>query len=539
MPQKPRKKGMPELFPPRLFAPLARQSEVERKAAKSERRAARRAPWEPRLPEAPAVKAKPAAKPTAAAPAKATKLAASSSAKRKPANAAGPQSASPRPSFGKGPLATPDARDTFIPRDKRRRALSMAESRGRMMERGDRTWSTYAASALRAASMDSDHAYAYTHGFHTYPAKAHPASIAYLLRRVPEAAGIKSKPLVLDPFCGSGTVLVEARALAMPARGFDLNPLAVALASVKTTAATHAELERMVDRARAITNAVVAEGKQARRSGYQAPTHHHAEALSARHRNKLLAEWFAPHVRRELEALAARVDELATKHPASADVFRMVLSAILYKVSRRTSDTDPTPKEKQIGRGSVARLFLAKCDELSRSIAELPPRGDVQVRAHDARELAAVITPGSATHIITSPPYPGTYDYAHHHDLRFAFLGLPAGAFSTRELGSRRSFSKAPTTALQAWRADTKTVLTALSVALAPDGFVALIVGDSLAGGNAVFALDELPLLLPTSLVIVASASQERPKLGSAEGQAFGDRIKGEHIVILRHPAKA
>ena len=244
MPQKPRKKGMPELFPPRLFAPLARQSEVERKAAKSERRAARRAPWEPRLPEATTSAAKTnktKAIASASPAAKASKPAASSA----PKQPSKPPATAARPSLGKGPLTTPDARDTFIPRDKRRRALSMAESRGRMMERGDRTWSTYAASALRAASMDSEHAYAYTHGFHTYPAKAHPATIAYLLRRVPEAAAIKSKPLVLDPFCGSGTVLVEARALALPARGFDLNPLAVALASVKTTAATHAELERM------------------------------------------------------------------------------------------------------------------------------------------------------------------------------------------------------------------------------------------------------------------------------------------------------
>ena len=39
---------------------------------------------------------------------------------------------------------------------------------------------------------------------------------------------------VLDPFCGSGTVLVEARVAGHAATGVDLNPLAVALSRLKT-----------------------------------------------------------------------------------------------------------------------------------------------------------------------------------------------------------------------------------------------------------------------------------------------------------------
>ncbi|RLG15985.1 hypothetical protein DRN63_04745 [Nanoarchaeota archaeon] len=40
--------------------------------------------------------------------------------------------------------------------------------------------------------------------------------------------------MILDPFCGSGTVLVEAKLLGVNAVGSDINPLAILLAKVKS-----------------------------------------------------------------------------------------------------------------------------------------------------------------------------------------------------------------------------------------------------------------------------------------------------------------
>ena len=70
----------------------------------------------------------------------------------------------------------------------------------------------------------------HTHGFHTYPAKMIPQVAKTLISEY----GGKSK-LLFDPFCGTGTSLVEANLKGINAIGSDLNPLARLLAKVKTT----------------------------------------------------------------------------------------------------------------------------------------------------------------------------------------------------------------------------------------------------------------------------------------------------------------
>jgi hypothetical protein len=70
--------------------------------------------------------------------------------------------------------------------------------------------------------------------------------------------------------------------------------------------------------------------------------------------------------------------------------------------------------------------------------------------------------------------------------------------------------------------------------ALAPGRAAAIVIGDSVARGRAIYALDDLRDALTGDLAIEAWASQERPMLGVVERRAFGARPKAEHIVVLR-----
>ena len=51
---------------------------------------------------------------------------------------------------------------------------------------------------------------------------------------------------LLDPFCGSGTVLIEAMASGLRAVGRDLSPFAVELASLKTRLTSTGDRQRIV-----------------------------------------------------------------------------------------------------------------------------------------------------------------------------------------------------------------------------------------------------------------------------------------------------
>jgi len=70
----------------------------------------------------------------------------------------------------------------------------------------------------------------YTHCFHSYPAMM----IPQIARKLIEIFG-KNAKILFDPYCGTGTSLVEANLQGINAIGTDINPLARLIAITKTT----------------------------------------------------------------------------------------------------------------------------------------------------------------------------------------------------------------------------------------------------------------------------------------------------------------
>ncbi len=81
-----------------------------------------------------------------------------------------------------------------------------------------------------------------THNFYRYPARFSPLFVRAAIR-----AFTKPGELVLDPFAGSGTTLVEARVTGRRAIGVDISSLATFLARVKTSVFSNREIDEVLE----------------------------------------------------------------------------------------------------------------------------------------------------------------------------------------------------------------------------------------------------------------------------------------------------
>ncbi len=396
-----------------------------------------------------------------------------------------------------------------------RRALSNLG--GHTERSGDPALADLLAAAFEHA-VDPEAGRQHVHGFHSYPARLHPHLAHRLLDVLCPHGGS-----VLDPFCGSGTVLVEARLLGRRSVGVDLNPLAVRIANLKAQGRSEEHLAALVERARE-----VAAGADARRKAKAGPSRRYGpEDLEA----------FPRHVLLSLDGLRVGIEE--SRGTLRFDL-ELVLSSLLTKLSLKAGDSAGYQTEKRIAAGYPARLFVARTEELARQItayrAALPP-GAPEARATtgDARALPPL---GPFDLVLTSPPYPGNYDYLRHHELRLRWLGLDARAFAAGEIGARRNL-KASGEARKRWRQELRSILGELRKQLAPGGMAAFVLADSVAGGEAFYNDDLLQeAAREAGFRVLAQVSQPRPHFHGPTARAFEQRPRREHVIcVAANPA--
>jgi SAM-dependent methyltransferase len=357
---------------------------------------------------------------------------------------------------------------------------------------------------------------AHIHGFHAYPARIHPITAARLI----DLAG---GHLVLDPFCGSGTVLVEAMIGGLRATGIDLNPIAVRLTRCKTR-------KREPEHEKALLEAAarVREHADERRKNRAGATRRYGPEDVA---------LFEPHVLLELDGIASAIAK-ERKDLIRLDL-EMCLSAILVKVSRRASDTSARDSTRRIAAGYTAKLFFKKTEELlarSRAFHSLVPPGTPYARVHEGDATRPDhLESATIDAIVTSPPYAATYDYLEHHALRMRWLGLSSKALEAGEMGARRAYEGVePADAEERWTGELASFFRAARRVLRPGGRLALGVADSGVRGGALRA-DHIVRTAAsrTELEFVARASQKRPHFHSRGQSAFRRQPRAEHAILL------
>ena len=331
-----------------------------------------------------------------------------------------------------------------------------------------------------------------THRFHTYPAGMHPDCAKQLIALFPGK--------VHDPFCGGGTVLVEGMLAGREVSGSDLSPVAELVAKARTAPKSLATPLRSA----------------ARKLAAQAQLRIDVEVPEG------IEQWYEHHVAQEIGRIVNGISEYdETVQP----LLKAVLSSILVKSSYRESDTSNRRVPSHRPPGTTATLFHKKARELGRALETLPDGYTANVRYGDARMLA----PKDVDWIITSPPYPGVYDYLPMQQLRYLWLDLQTTDRMHREIGARRSFrAQGRGEALKEWRMDTSAWIHKQASGLNQGGHMAIVVGDGLVGGKLVDALFPTTEAMQTAgIEIIARASADRPDHAR-------NATRTEHLVLGR-----
>jgi SAM-dependent methyltransferase len=368
--------------------------------------------------------------------------------------------------------------------------------------------------------VDPAAARALTHGFHSYAGRMHPS----IARGAIEAFSAPGDTVV-DPFCGSGTVLVEALAAGRTAIGVDASALAVAIARVRSTVLGEETRARLVAEAARI----------AEESGERARKRRRPE-VPAWARGEIAR--FHAHVLYELLGLRELV--FATPEDDVGRALRLCLSSILVKFMKAGPEAPRDGGEKRIARGIPSRMLADRATELCLGLAALErraPPGAPAPQIHEADARALPIPDRRAALVLSSPPYAGTYDYAAQHETRFVWLGLSARTFRRVQLGARgKAIGEAH---VDSWRADVGRFVAEIARVLRPGGRALLVVGDGIVDGRAEHAPDSVAAAgAPVGLEPIARASQVRPIHDRRLAAIFADRPRREHLLLLAKRAR-
>ena len=264
------------------------------------------------------------------------------------------------------------------------------------------------------------------HAFHRYYGKLIPAIPAFAIERF-SAPG----ELVFDPFCGSGTVGVEALLHGRRFLGVEINPLAQRIADVKTRRLDPGRLRALLARLGELLPQVSAEVTE-------------ADLPFLRNRD----HWFRPDVQRDLVRLRRAIDALFTETPDGGcrDFFLVTLSAVIRNVSNAdTMHVFPGVSKRMralIGAGDFcpdtvpAYLRAAK-----KRIAcyEDYAGGDTEaeILCGDCTALDLSAREGTAALCVTNPPYISSVRYIETLKLEMYWMGLIGSAAEYDALAHR------------------------------------------------------------------------------------------------------
>lgn len=390
---------------------------------------------------------------------------------------------------------------------------------------------------------------------HPFPARMAP-EIAL------EALARRRRPLrVLDPMAGSGTVLAVARSRGHRAVGVDVDPLAVLISRVWTTAidAKRVRLKaiEVLRRARELFKRLCLRDAYPPRSDEET--------------RRFVRYWFDDYAQRQLACLATSIRRI---HDGSTrDVLWCAFSRLIITKQAGASlamDLSHSRPHKSFKRAPKKpfRKFLDAVDNVLENCIDkdAPKRGpSTRVYQSDARSLP--LSEGSVDLVLTSPPYLNAIDYlrcskfslvwmghsvSELREVRAASIGTEVGLDTSEDEDIRRILSglglcprlgRRDEAILGRYVNDMRAALKETVRVLAPEGRAVYVIGENTIRGTyvptsrVVRAVAEslgLELVKRRSRVLPANRRYLPPPSRGTGNAAMNARMRREVVLTFR-----
>jgi hypothetical protein len=223
---------------------------------------------------------------------------------------------------------------------------------------------------------------------------------------------LNSSHQLLDPFCGTGTTVVEAKKLGIPSVGIEANPMAWFAGSVKLDwTPDPTELLHSANQIGEVSRTIAEREANLRK-------------LPEECEKIILTNSISP---RPLHKTLVLLDQIKQyDKPAYSRHLQLALAkAVITSISNLRFGPEVGVGKPKLD-APVVDAWLKEVILMAEDLSQLQPLKDIPATVHhaDARQIVGVLEPKSIDAVITSPPYPNEKDYTRTTRLESVLLGF-------------------------------------------------------------------------------------------------------------------
>jgi site-specific DNA-methyltransferase (cytosine-N4-specific) len=353
------------------------------------------------------------------------------------------------------------------------------------------------------------HTREYLHALHPYPAKFIPQIPRKAIEEYSDPDAV-----ILDPFVGCGTTLLEASLLGRRSIGIDNNAVAVLVSLAKAADYSDADLGEL------------------KRFATDLP----GKLASLKPRPDLIPSsenfgyWFPTPV---IERLAAVKGLVLHQDEPLRTLLLAALSSIVVRVSYQDSDTRYKRVDREITPADVDAAFRQRVTYLLTQVPSVvgKQRAPVSVYQADGRDLP-FLKDESVDLIVTSPPYLNAYDYHKYHRQRLHLIDGNVAFARDVEIGKHDDFTR-PRATPDAYFRDMDACFAEWERLLRSGGRAIVLIGDAIVSKEPVPVGDTFIELLDRRGMRLTKRWVRELQATRRSFNVKNSRISHEHVLLV------